>query len=79
MVLISLSMEMSRLVRRNHKPTAASGTSRDPEMSFDSTKIQEKFDGNRLKQEKIYFNHKNVKKLYILYDINLWSHDLGID
>ena len=38
-------------------------------MISDNTKIQEKFDGNCLKQDKISFDHKNVIKLYIVYDI----------
>ena len=38
-----------------------------------------KFDGSCLKQEKITFNDIAMVNLYIVYEINLWSHKTGTD
>ena len=38
-----------------------------------------KFDGSCLKQEKITFNDIAMINLYIVYEINLWSHKTGTD
>ena len=43
------------------------------------TKIQVKFDGSCLKQEKVTFTHKQEVNIYIVYKINLWPFNVGKD
>ena len=57
------------------KPIATSEHSYARRMIFDGTKIQVKFRGSCLKQEKVSINHKSIINLYIAYKINLWSSD----
>ena len=39
-------------------------------------KIQVKFHGSCLKEEKVTFNYKVIINLYIVYKMNLWPFDL---
>ena len=41
-------------------------------MLSSGTKLQVKFDGSCLNQEKVTFNHKNIVNMCIAYEINFW-------
>ena len=64
------------------KPPSSSGNSLNPGIDYvDKSKIkmQVKFDGNCLKQEKVASTHKQVANIYIFYEINLWPFNVGQD
>ena len=48
-------------------------------LNHTNTKLQVKFDGNCLKQEKGTFTHKKVINIYVVYEINLWAFTQGAD
>ena len=53
------------------KPPAASNNSRAPALNYISTKIQVKFNGSCLRQEKGALNYKYEVNIYIASEINL--------
>ena len=59
------------------KPPSASDNSLHPAINyFDSFRIQFRFDGHSLKEEKATFAHKQVVNIYIVY-VNLWQFNVG--
>ena len=59
------------------KPPATSDSSLNPGIEYtDNAKIQVKFDGSCLKQEKVTFGQKTILKFYTGYEINLWPLNL---
>ena len=62
------------------KPQSTSNNSLNPGVNyFDNYRIPVKCDGNCLKQGKAIFTHKQVVNIYIAFDINLWSSNVGKD
>ena len=62
----------------NIKPPSTSNNSFNLGINYtDSTKIQVKFDGTCLKQEKLMFTHKKLVNMDILYEINLLPFTVG--
>ena len=53
------------------KPSAAVNNSLAPTPNHINAKLQVKFDGHRLKQDKVTFTHKQV--VNIVYNKNVWS------
>ena len=53
-------------------PPATSGYGVVPSLSYMGVKPRIQFDGQCLKQGKVKFPHKNVIKLYIACEIDLW-------
>ena len=45
-----------------------------PGLNHINIKIQIKFDGSCLKQEKMIFTYKKVVNIYIISEINLWLY-----
>ena len=60
-------------------PPATSYNILAPLLSYVDVRPKIKFDGQYLKQEKVTFTHKNVLNIYIVYEINLWTHPQGAD
>ena len=60
------------------KPPAVSDHSLVPRLNYvnNYAKIQVKFHGSCLKEEKVTFNYKVIINLYIVYKMNLWPFDL---
>ena len=54
------------------KPSTTSNNSLPPSLHFISTKIQVKFDGSSLKQDKFTFNCNTAATFYIVHEINWW-------
>lgn len=73
-----ISLECKGLSEESIKPPATSddilACSRD---DLSDTEIWLKLNGGCLKQEKRTFYHKSIVHLYIVYEINLWSCNLG--
>ena len=44
---------------------------------IDNAKIQVKFGGSCVRQEKVTLNHKQVVNSYTVYEENLWSYTQG--
>ena len=62
----------------NIKPPSTSNNSFNLGINYtDSTKIQVKFDGTCLKQEKLMFTHKKLVNMDILYETNLLPFTVG--
>ena len=61
------------------KPSTTFNNNLHPSSNYNSTKIQVKFDGRCLKQDKFIFNHKTVLNIYIGHEINLCLFKLSSD
>ena len=48
-------------------------------LNYINTKLQIKFDESCLKEDKVKFTNKQVVNIYILYEKNLWSFNVGKD
>ena len=51
------------------KPPTTSNKMLNPSLDYLGTKTRLKFNGNRLKQEKITFNHGKIANIHIVYKI----------
>ena len=61
-------------------PAASDNNSLNPTIYCnDGAKIQMKFDGSSLMQDKVTYTPKAVLIFYIVYEINLWPYDVGKD
>ena len=59
------------------KAPAASNSSLDSILDYSGNpKIQVKFDGSFLKQEKLTFTRNTILNFYIVYEIIIWPLDL---
>ena len=45
-----------------------------PALSYIGSKTRVKFDGDRVKQDKITFTHGRTVNIYIVYEIHLWNY-----
>ena len=51
-----------------------------PRLNYiNNAKVQVKFDGSCLKRDKVSFNHWNVVKFFIVYELHIWSYDKNTD
>ena len=71
-------MENKGFSSESIKTPGISGSSLSPGMLFSGTKLQVKFDGSCLKQEKKNTNITMVN-LHNVYEINLWPYNIGTD
>ena len=55
------------------KPPSTSDNSLAPSLNCIITKSRVKFQYQCLKQNKITFTHRNIVKIYIVYETNLWN------
>ena len=55
------------------KPPTTSGNNLNPALNYYGTKIKAKFTGSCLKQSKISYNHGEVVKIYIAYELGASS------
>ena len=67
------------LSNKSIKAPPASNNSLAPVLNYISTKLQVKFNGSCLKQDKVTFAHKKVMTIYIVYQINLWPFSVCKD
>ena len=44
-----------------------------------NSEISVKFERSSLKQDKLSFTHGNVVKIFIVYELDVWSRDLNTD
>ena len=51
----------------------------DPEIIYNYVKGKIKFKGICLKQDSVYFIHRNVVNLYISFELDTWSRDSNTD
>ena len=61
------------------KPPEASNNSLAVALNHVETKLQVKFEGNFLKQDKVTFTYKQVLNIYVTYKVNSWSYTQGAD
>ena len=62
------------------KPLSTSPNSLNKGINYiDNANIRVILDGSCLKKEKLAFTHKQVVNIYIVYEINLWSHTQSAD
>ena len=48
-------------------------------LNYINTKLQATFGGSFLKQDNVTFAHKQVVNIYIAYEKNMWSFNIGND
>ena len=71
-------MESKGLSEESVTNLASSGYSFAPKRTYiHISKIAVKFKGNRLKQDKVYFTHRNVVNFFIFYGLDTRFRDLN--
>ena len=69
-----LSWKFKGLSHENIKAPTTSTIIINPKLNFIGNKLRVKFSGNRLKQEKITFNHGKIINIYIVYETEISRH-----